>query len=104
MRRRWFPLAKSLGHRASLVKGGSDGALLLRLDRTISTEGGDSQLVAFFNLESRPQQLPKSEQSDGCLLLRSEDSQFGGARSDDDAHDTLLPFEFWVFGPSRWSE
>jgi hypothetical protein len=74
------------------------------LDRTISTEEGDSQLVAFFNLESRAQQLPKSEQFDSTLLLLSEDTQFGGARRDDDAHDMLLPFEFWVFGPSRWSE
>ncbi|HEV3304778.1 MAG TPA: malto-oligosyltrehalose trehalohydrolase [Planctomycetaceae bacterium] len=104
MRRRWFPLSKSLGHRASLVKGGSDGALLLRLDRTISTEEGDSQLVAVFNIESRPQRLPKSEQIDGCLLLLSEDSQFGGARSDNDGQEMLLPFEFWVFGPNRWSE
>jgi hypothetical protein len=78
--------------------------LLLRLDRTIATEDGDSNLVTFFNLDSRPQQLPKSERFDGSLLLRSEDSQFGGARRDDDAHDMLLPFEFWVFGPSRWSE
>jgi maltooligosyltrehalose trehalohydrolase len=104
LRRRWFPLAKSLSHRATLVEGGDGGALLLRLDRTIATEDGDSNLVTFFNLDSRPQQLPKSERFDGSLLLRSEDSQFGGARRDDDAHDMLLPFEFWVFGPSRWSE
>jgi hypothetical protein len=78
--------------------------MLLRLDRTISTEDGDADLVAFFNLESRPQRLPESERVDGTFLLRSEDSQFGGARRDDDAQDLLLPFEFWVVGPGRWSE
>jgi maltooligosyltrehalose trehalohydrolase len=104
MRRSWFPLAKSLSHRATLVAGGDGAALLVRLDRTIATQDGDSNLVTFFNLDSRPQQLPRSERFDGSLLLRSEDSQFGGARRDDDAHDMLLPFEFWVFGPSRWSE
>jgi maltooligosyltrehalose trehalohydrolase len=104
MRRRWLPLAKSTQHRASLVESGDSAAMLLRLDRTISTEDGDAHLVAFFNIESRPQRLPESERVDGTFLLRSEDSQFGGARRDDDAQDLLLPFEFWVVGPGRWSE
>jgi maltooligosyltrehalose trehalohydrolase len=104
LRRRRLPLAKSRAHRASLLEGGTGGSTLLRLDRTISSEGGDSQLVAFFNLDPQPQQLPQDKRPDACLLLQSEESQFGGARGEADAEDILLPFEFWVFGPSRWSE
>jgi maltooligosyltrehalose trehalohydrolase len=102
LRRRCFPLAKSHAHRASLLECGD--AVMLRLERTISSDDGNKQLVALFNLDSRPQHLPDAECPEGCLLLRSEDSQFGGARTEAAADDMLLPFEFWIFGPSRWSE
>jgi hypothetical protein len=102
LRRRWFPLAKSRGHRASLLK--VDNAVMLRLDRTISSDDGNSQLVVCFNLDSRSQRLPQVECPEGCPLLQSEDSRFGGARNEAADDDMLLPFEFWIFGPSRWSE
>jgi maltooligosyltrehalose trehalohydrolase len=102
LRRRWFPLAKSRGHRASLLK--VDNAVMLRLDRTISSDDGNSRLVVCFNLDSRSQRLPQVECPEGCPLLQSEDSRFGGARNEAADDDMLLPFEFWIFGPSRWSE
>jgi maltooligosyltrehalose trehalohydrolase len=102
MRRCHFPLAKSVRHRAGLLKQ-SDGAFILRLDRTISSDDGDSQLVAFFNLDSQPRCLREGERPNARLLLQSEDPQFGGTRGNLGADDVLLPFEFWIFGPSRWS-
>jgi maltooligosyltrehalose trehalohydrolase len=104
LRQRRLPLAKSSDHPASLVEGGDGPAMLLRLERTISSSDGDSRVVAFFNLDSRPRQVLDGAGLDASLLLQSEEGQFGGARRDDDAQDMLLPFEFCVFGPSRWSE
>ena len=109
LRHRWFPLAKSRGHRASLLKveeaeGGDAPTAMLRLDRTIASDGGNSQLIAFFNLDSAAQHLPALEFPEACLLLKSEDPQFGGARRETVPDDMLMPFEFWIFGPSRWSE
>jgi maltooligosyltrehalose trehalohydrolase len=104
LRRRRLPLAKSTGHQASLVEGRDGRALLLRLERTISAEGSDARLVAFFNLDSHPLKLPVGGQRPACRLLQSEDSQFGGPRQDSDHRDMLLPFEFCVFGPSAWGE
>jgi maltooligosyltrehalose trehalohydrolase len=104
LRRRWLPLARSRGDRAALLDADAGCATLLRLDRTISSEDGDSQFVAFFNLEARAQPLPEGERPDACLLLQSEEPQFGGVRGEAERDAGLLPFEFWIFGPSRWSE
>ncbi|HXY34917.1 MAG TPA: malto-oligosyltrehalose trehalohydrolase [Planctomycetaceae bacterium] len=102
LRQRWFPLARSLDHRAELLND-AHGSTSLRLERTISSDGGKSRLVAIFNLGSEPQQLPEKKPPHAAVLLHSEDPAFGGARGEADARDMLLPFEFCVFGPSRWS-
>jgi maltooligosyltrehalose trehalohydrolase len=103
LRRRSLPLAKSNGHQASLVAQTAGGALL-RLERTIASDAGQSRFVAFFNLESRPQELPAHERPGDSILLRSEDAEFGGARKEGHLDDMLLPFELWIFGPSRRSQ
>jgi maltooligosyltrehalose trehalohydrolase len=104
LRRRWFPLAKSIGHQASLVEGTPGSAPLLRLERTISSDDGEDRLLAFFNLGSRAQQLPDDGRAELCVLLRSEEPEFGGARGVADGDERLRPFEFCLFGPSRWSK
>ena len=49
----------------------------LRLVRTMSCQGSDCQLVAFFNLDDQPRPLPEPVRPGACLLLKSEESQFG---------------------------
>ncbi len=116
LRRRRFPLARSRSHRASLLKSGAksgtEGPGILRLARAIANDceertagaGDEASLVVYFNLEGRAQRLPDGERPEGRLLLASEDRRFDGARDDSAAANILLPFEFWIFGPSRWSE
>ena len=103
LRRRWFPLAQSVGHKASLVEGTPGSAPLLRLERTISSDDGTARVLAFFNLGPQAQQLPASEGAELCVLLRSEEPEFGGTRGAAD-DGRLMPFEFCLFGPSRWSK
>jgi maltooligosyltrehalose trehalohydrolase len=114
LRRRRFPLARSHAHRASLLKTGTDSPGILRLERSIAVEScgaptgatgaQEESLVAYFNLEGREERLPDGERPDGRLLLASEDRRFGGAREESSPADILMPFEFWIFGPSRWSD
>jgi maltooligosyltrehalose trehalohydrolase len=114
LRRRRFPLARSHAHRASLLKTGTDSPGILRLERSITVEScgaptaatgaQEESLVAYLNLEGREQRLPDGERPDGRLLLASEDRRFGGAREESAPADILMPFEFWIFGPSRWSD
>jgi maltooligosyltrehalose trehalohydrolase len=103
LRRHRFPLAKSRGHQATLVELGDDRGVMLRLDRSVASDQGESHLVMLCNLDSRRQQVPR-EVPGGCVLLRSEDPQFGGARGEAETDGMLLPFEFWLCGPSHWSE
>jgi maltooligosyltrehalose trehalohydrolase len=105
LRRRWFPLAKSLAHQASLLDTENGTSSILRLVRTVTSPEGQSRLVAFFNLSAEPGNLSSDERPEARLLLQSENAQFGGTRREaDNNNDTLWPFEFWIFGPDHWSE
>ena len=88
-RRVWPPLAEFRFRRAELL----DGGRLLRFMR------GDPQspqhiLVALFNLTGETLPLPH-EASRLNLLLRSEETRFGG---DGSGGEQLSPFEFAAFG------
>jgi maltooligosyltrehalose trehalohydrolase len=104
LRRRWFPLAKSVAHQASLLDAENGPSSILRLVRTLSSKDGQSQLVAFCNLGTEPRILRSDARPDARLLLQSEEVQFGGTRRETDDNDLLWPFEFWLFGPDQWSE
>jgi maltooligosyltrehalose trehalohydrolase len=103
IRRFWLPLDDSQTSESCLVESWHDSSPVLRLVRQTAADGEPRELTGFFNLSRQPQLLPQVDHSTCKLLLGSEEARFGGGRSPRDAINTLLPFEFWVFGPASWS-
>jgi len=65
----------------------------------MAADGAERELTAYFNLSRQPQSVPEADRPEGKLLLSSEEARFGGSRGPQNPIDTLLPYEFWVFGP-----
>ena len=98
--RRTWPALRDFKNRTAELLPDTGLPSVLRLTRG----GADvtNTLVAFFNLGGSEQPIPTSHPDGYNILLSSEASDYGGARTVEDSRPVLLPFEFRVYGPITW--
>lgn len=103
-RRNWPALRDFHRRRAELLPG-RNAPGVLRFVRGGHRPDEKDVLVAYFNLDKDTQPLPDTGETDCCAsmcLLSSENRNYGGSRTPACLLDTLLPFEFQVYGPCAW--
>lgn len=99
LRRFRLPLSEFPEKAAGFVHDGQAHQEVIRLARRGSRGDQGMQLLAFFNITGRRQELPVEDRPAIGLLISSESACYGGVRTAEAPPETLLPFEFLVFGP-----
>lgn len=98
--RRTWPALRDFRNRTAELLPNTGPPGVLRLTR--GGAEGTNTLVAFFNLGGSEQPIPTNHPYGYNILLSSESSDYGGARTAEDSRPVLLPFEFRVYGPITW--
>lgn len=99
--RRHWPAFRDYSNRIGELLPDDTSARVLRLRRGSRTSD-DTTLVACFNLTGNEQPLD-DHQYDFELLLTSEASRYRGTRRPSQSIQSLLPYEFQIYGPSHWN-
>lgn len=99
LRRFWLLSSEIPEEVARFVEVENSSTAVLRLRRHAVCNDGTAELFAFLNLTGQPHTLPDRERPAAGLWMSSESSCYGGARRVDDPLETLLPFEFQIYGP-----
>lgn len=99
LRRFRLPLREFAERSARRLENAGETLDVIRLERHGDCDGGVVELVVFFNVAGKEQEIPGSELPPFNLLISSESPWYGGARTSKSPSRVLLPFEFQVFGP-----
>lgn len=99
--RRHWPAFRDYSDRIGELLPDDTSARVLRLRRGSRTSD-DTTLVACFNLTGNEQPLD-DHMHDFELLLTSEASRYRGTRRPSQPIQSLLPYEFQIYGPSHWN-
>jgi len=100
-RRRW-PAFRDFDTRTADLLPDDAAAKVLRLKRGKTTADEQTSVVAYFNLTGQEQ--PLDDLTPGFeLLLASEASGYRGTRRPSQSVQSLLPYEFQIYGPSHWN-
>jgi maltooligosyltrehalose trehalohydrolase len=101
IRRYWLPLQANRRHTATLEPNAPQSRAVVRLMRHASSGHEALRVESYFNLTPVHQSMPPEPHRGKKLLLSSESEAFGGDRRPEHTMESLFPYEFWVFGPSR---
>ncbi len=105
LRRFRLPLREFAERSARRLEHFGEKLDMIRLERHAdcvsanSATGAVADLIVFFNLAGKEQEIPQSELPPFNLLVSSESDWYKGARTSSSPVRVLLPFEFQVFGP-----
>lgn len=99
LRRFRLPLSEFAERSARRLEHAGQKQDVIRLDRHGTCDGKVVDLVAFFNVSGKAQEIPEHELPPFELLLSSESQSYAGGRTSQSSPRVLLPFEFQVFGP-----
>lgn len=75
---------------------------ILRFVRGATSHTANGAMVAFFNLTDQEQYLEPSGHYDTALLMSSESHRYRGTRDPAQLVNSLLPYEFQIYGPNSW--
>ena len=98
-RRFRLPLREFAERSARHLEHAGEHLDVIRLERHGDFDGTIVDLVAFFNVSGREQEIPQHELPPFSLLMSSESTAYGGQRTSKSPLRVLLPFEFQIFGP-----
>jgi maltooligosyltrehalose trehalohydrolase len=99
LRRFRLPLREFPERSARRLEQAGEKLDVIRLERHGNGDAGAVEVVAFFNVSDKEQEIPDADRPPFDMLLSSESSAYGGDRTSKSDPPKLLPFEFQIFGP-----
>jgi len=103
LRRRW-PVFRDFHNRRADLFPSSDSPQVLRFVRAATIPHAAGAMVAYFNMTGREQQSECAHHHESGLIFSSEASRYRGQRGPDEPVQSLLPYEFQIYGPTCWKQ